>query len=458
MIDTIIFDLDGVLINSKDIHFFCLNKAILKAGVNHQITYEDHVHNFDGLPTITKLKILNKKKIIPANLNKKIQIIKNKYTYRELNKIIKFDRKIYNIFKNLSHKYKIGIATNAIQKTLNLSIKKLKIKKFVKFSISKNFIRNPKPHPEVYLKLILRLNSNPKNTLIIEDSHHGRSAAKDSGAELMPIKNIHEVTYKNIINFIKNKKFVLDKANRQWDDKDLRIVIPMAGQGSRFIDAGYTFPKPLIEVKQKPMIQLVVESLNIKGKYIFLVRKEHIEKYNFKNFLNILAPNCEIVIVDKLTEGAACTVLLAEKFINNNKPLIIANSDQYIEWNSSETMYSFFSSKIDGGILTFKALHPKWSYAKVDKNNQVLEVAEKKVISNNATAGIYYWKKGSDFVKYASDMIRKNFRVNDEFYVCPIYNEAINDKKIIKIKEVNSMWGLGTPEDLKFFQENYKAI
>ena len=121
-------------------------------------------------------------------------------------------------------------------------------------------------------------------------------------------------------------------------------------------------------------------------------------------------------------------------------------------------MYSFFSSKIDGGILTFKALHPKWSYAKVDKNNQVLEVAEKKVISNNATAGIYYWKKGSDFVKYASDMIRKNFRVNDEFYVCPVYNEAINDKKIIKIKEVNSMWGLGTPEDLKFFQENYKAI
>jgi len=458
MIDTIIFDLDGVLINSKDIHFSCLNRAILKAGINYQITYEDHVHNFDGLPTISKLKILNKKKIIPAKVNKKIQIIKNKYTSKELNKIIKFDRNIYNIFKNLSHKYKIGIATNAIQKTLNLSIKKLKIKKFVKFSISKNFIRNPKPHPEIYLKLILKLNSNPKNTLIIEDSHHGRIAAKDSGAQLMPIKNIHEVTYKNIINFIKNKKFVLHKTNRQWDDKDLRIVIPMAGQGSRFIDAGYTFPKPLIEVKQKPMIQLVVESLNIKGKYIFLVKKEHYEKYNFKNFLNILAPNSEIVIVNKLTEGAACTVLLAEKFINNNKPLIIANSDQYIEWNSSETMYSFVSSKIDGGILTFKALHPKWSYAKVDKNNQVLEVAEKKVISNNATVGVYYWKKGSDFVKYARDMIKKNFRVNDEFYVCPVYNQAINDKKIIKIKEVNSMWGLGTPEDLKFFEKNYNAI
>ena len=119
-------------------------------------------------------------------------------------------------------------------------------------------------------------------------------------------------------------------------------------------------------------------------------------------------------------------------------------------------MYNFVSKKVDGGILTFKAMHPKWSYAKTDKNGNVCEVAEKKVISNNATVGVYYWKHGEDFVKYAEQMIKKNVRVNNEFYVCPVYNEAIKDKKIIKIKNIESMWGLGTPEDLNYFIDHYK--
>jgi len=230
----------------------------------------------------------------------------------------------------------------------------------------------------------------------------------------------------------------------------------MAGEGSRFSKVGYTFPKPLIEIHQKPMIQLVIESLGLKGNFIFIVRKEHLEKYNLKSLLNILAPNCKIIPIDKLTEGAACTVLLAENLINNNKPLIISNSDQFIEWNPSNTMYNFLTKKIDGGILTFDAIHPKWSYAKINKDENVTEVAEKKVISNHATVGVYYWKKGNDFVKYAKRMIEKNLRVNNEFYVCPVFNEAIKDKKIIKIHNVKSMWGLGTPEDLDYFLKYYE--
>jgi dTDP-glucose pyrophosphorylase len=230
----------------------------------------------------------------------------------------------------------------------------------------------------------------------------------------------------------------------------------MAGEGSRFMKSDYTFPKPLIEVWQKPMIQVVLESLGLKGNYIFLVRKEHLEKYNLKNFLNVIAPNCKVVVVDQLTEGAACTVLLASNYINNNKPLIISNSDQFIEWDPSEIMYSFYGKKVDGGILTFKATHPKWSYAKADNSGIVTEVAEKKVISDNATVGIYFWKRGDYFVKYANEMIKKNIRVNNEFYVCPVFNEAIKDKKNIILKEVKSMWGLGTPEDLKFFIDNFK--
>ena len=230
----------------------------------------------------------------------------------------------------------------------------------------------------------------------------------------------------------------------------------MAGAGSRFKEAGYIFPKPLIEINNKPMIQWVIESLKLEGNYIFIVQKEHQEKYNINSVLKILKPNCKIIELDSVTEGAACTTLLAKKFINSNNPLVIANSDQYIEWNSIKSMYNFNSKKIDGSILTFEATHPKWSYAKVDKNNFVLEVAEKKVISKNATVGVYYWKKGSDYIKYAESMIKKNIRVNKEFYVCPVFNEAIQDKKKIIIDKVLEMHGLGIPEDLNNFLLNKK--
>jgi hypothetical protein len=209
------------------------------------------------------------------------------------------------------------------------------------------------------------------------------------------------------------------------------------------------------------MIQRVVENINIQGNYIFIIQKEHQKKYNIKSLLNILKPNCKIIELDHTTEGAACTTLLAKDLINNNLPLILANSDQYVDWDSNKTMYNFTNKNLDGGILTFEALHPKWSYAKLnDKTNLVAEVAEKKVISNDATVGIYYWKKGSDYIKYAEDMISKNIRVNNEFYVCPVFNQAINDGKKIAISKVNRMYGLGTPEDLNNFLQTktYKEI
>ena len=197
----------------------------------------------------------------------------------------------------------------------------------------------------------------------------------------------------------------------------------------------------------------MIESLNLKGRFIFLIQKEHQKKYNIKSVLKILQPNCEIIEIDKLTEGAACTTLLAKELIDNNSPLIIANSDQYIKWNSSKSMYEITSKKYDGAILTFESIHPKWSYTKSGNNGFVEEVAEKKVISKEATVGVYYWKHGEDYVKYAEQMIQKNKRVNNEFYVCPVYNEAISDNKKIKSIEVQKMIGMGTPEDLQNFEK-----
>jgi dTDP-glucose pyrophosphorylase len=241
-----------------------------------------------------------------------------------------------------------------------------------------------------------------------------------------------------------------------WRDSKLNVLIPMAGAGSRFASVGYTFPKPLIEVRGKPMIQVVVENLNIEANYIFIVQKEHYEKYNLKYLLNVIAPNCKIVQVDGLTEGAACTTLLAKEFIDNDSPLVMANSDQFVEWNSNECLYAFTADSIDGGIITFESTHPKWSYAKLGEDGFVSEVAEKRPISNLATVGIYYWRHGSDYVRYAEQMIQKNIRVNNEFYVCPVFNEAIQDSKKIRVKNIERMWGIGTPEDLNYFLDNYK--
>ncbi|NBW85232.1 MAG: glycosyl transferase family 2, partial [Proteobacteria bacterium] len=175
------------------------------------------------------------------------------------------------------------------------------------------------------------------------------------------------------------------------------------------------------------------------------------EKYNLNYLLPLIAPGCNIVQVDGLTEGAACTTLLAKEFINNDDPLIMTNSDQLILWDSNETLYAFNNDNVDGGIVTFPATHPKWSFAKLGDDGYVCEVAEKKPISNHATVGIYFWKKGSDYVSSAESMISKNIRVNNEFYVCPVYNEALLQGARVKTFHIDKMWGLGTPEDLDLF-------
>jgi len=237
----------------------------------------------------------------------------------------------------------------------------------------------------------------------------------------------------------------------------MKIVIPMAGAGSRFEKAGYSFPKPLIEVRGNPMIATVVENLNLQGQYIFLVQKSHYEKYDLKGMLSMIAPGCEIVQIDGVTEGAACTVLKAREHIDSDEQLVIANSDQWIKWNSTETIGSFADKDSDGGILTFNSVHPKHSFAKVDGNGWVSEVAEKNPISNNATVGIYHWKRGSDFVKYADQMIENDVRTNNEFYVCPVFNEAIKDGKKFKASLVDEMWGMGTPEELTNYLNNCRS-
>ena len=452
MIKLIIFDLDGVLIDSRELHYKSLNSVLSNNYPKYKISREEHLSTYDGLPTTKKLELLTKHKGLPESLYDDIWQRKQKATIALMEQY-GYDLKLNNILYRLKEKgYKIGLASNSIRQSILCALHNKGIIHYFDYIYSNEDVIRPKPSPEMYYRIMIRSGIPAKQTLIIEDSNAGRKAVMDSGANLCAVTDPEDLTYEKINSHIDP----LNKTKEQlakWEGGKMNVLIPMAGAGTRFEKAGYTFPKPLIDVKGKPMIQLVVDSLNINANFIFIVQKEHYEKYALQHTLNLIAPNCQIVQVDGMTEGAACTTLLAKTLIDNDSPLLIANSDQYLEWDSNQFMYSMIADDIDGGILTFPSTHPKWSYARIAHNGLVDRVEEKIPISAHATVGVYYFKKGSDYVKAASQMIEKDIRTNGEFYVCPSYNEAILNHKKIKIFEISEdkMWGLGTPEDLNAF-------
>jgi HAD superfamily hydrolase (TIGR01509 family) len=452
MIKAIFFDLDGVLVDAKKIHFDTLNKALASMGDEYIISESEHLSIFDGLKTQEKLNILSKIKKLDPSLHKKIWSLKQQFTEGEINQLSN-DYKLIEMFKQLKKEgYILACCSNSIRRSVFIMLSKIGIIEYMDLILSNEDVSISKPHPEIYWRAMTLLNLYPEECVIVEDSPNGLLAAQRSSCKTLRVKNSQDLNIEKLHKFINKTK---SNMNTKWQDNKLNVLIPMAGAGSRFEKAGYTFPKPLIDVNGKPMIQVVVNNLGFESPHTFIVQKSHREKYNLDSMLSIISNNCNIIEVDGITEGAACTTLLAKDLINNDNPLIIANSDQYVEWNTSEFMYKMQEQDADAGILTFRSTHPKWSFVKVDENNFVTEVAEKNPISDIATVGIYFWKKGSDYVKYAEQMISKNIRFNNEFYVCPVFNQAIEDGKKIKIFEIEKMWGIGTPEDLNSFLENH---
>lgn len=454
-IKLIIFDLDGVLVDSRDMHYEALNRALNDVAPTYVISREEHLSTFDGLSTTKKLAMLSSRGLDP-NLHKMIWEKKQAYTNEIIDKEYTIDERICNILRQLKKDgYILYVASNSIHSTVKTILLRKGFMDYIDYFASNQNVKLPKPNPEIYFHCMTHAGLSVHETLILEDSHIGRKAAIGSGSYLLPIENSDDLTLDKIYNFMESVQKI--DTDPKWLGR-CNVVIPMAGFGSRFAEAGYEMPKPFIDVKGKPMIQVVVENLGFSihnTRFIFIVRSEHIKKYNANYLLNLIAPGCIIIPTDDVTQGSACSILLAKEFINNSEHLFIANSDQFVEWNCNEFMYSMISEGIDGGIATFEADSLKWSYAKLDERGFVSEVAEKKRISNHATVGFYYWSRGRFFVKYAEQMIEKNIRVNNEFYTCPVYNEAIADGKKVKIFDVKRMWGIGVPEDLEYFKQNY---
>lgn len=237
----------------------------------------------------------------------------------------------------------------------------------------------------------------------------------------------------------------------------INIVIPMAGAGSRFANAGYIDPKPLIDVFGKPMIEVVINNIrpDQPHRFIFICQKEHLEKYALEERLNRLVPGCSVIAIEGLTEGAACTVLKARELINSSEPLMIANSDQYIGVDINHYLAEMDYRGLDGLIMTMWADDPKWSFVELNTENHVVRVVEKMVISNDATVGIYNFKRGSDFVSAAETMIHRKETVNGEYYVAPTYDYVVEQGAKVGIynigKDGDGMYGLGIPSDLQHF-------
>lgn len=237
----------------------------------------------------------------------------------------------------------------------------------------------------------------------------------------------------------------------------LNIVIPMAGAGSRFAKAGYIDPKPLIKVHDTPMIEAVVRNLTpvTPHRFIFIVQAAHAQSYGLREFLPAISNGGAVIEINGLTEGAACTVLKAQHLIGSDQQLMIANSDQYIDFDINKYLGEMDVKQLDGLIMTMTASDPKWSFVELDEAHLVSRVVEKEVISDEATVGIYNFRHGGDFVRAANEMIARDERVNGEFYVAPAYNALIREGLRVGIhnigSEANGMYGLGIPSDLDLF-------
>jgi HAD superfamily hydrolase (TIGR01509 family) len=470
-VKAILFDLDGVLVNSRVLHYETFRDALEEVCPGSNLTWAEHEKTFDGLSTKRKLDLLVETNKITKEQSQRIFEIKQRLTEERLPLVIKPRESLKLLLVTLNNQgFRLFCCSNSVRKTLDTTLKLLEILPFFEATYSNEDVERPKPSPEMYEKAMKEAFISPSDCLIVEDSEVGKQAAYATGAHVLEVEDAEDVT----LTLLRETLYSIEKRGEVYPrllptkPTTFHIVIPMAGEGSRFRDAGYTIPKPFIEVGGKPMIQWVIENMipkdlptdSYKVKFHLIVRSSHIKGNNLDRLFWDTPSNVSYTYhtTNGLTEGAACSVLLAENEINTNEPLLIINSDQFLEWKPDSFYKCLLNPAYDGIILTFYQPNPydvKWSYAKTNSDELVTEVQEKKWISPYATVGLYGWKRGSDFVRYAKQMIQKNIRVKNEFYVCPVYNESIGDGQHVRVKLCSGMWGLGVPEDLETFRKEY---
>jgi dTDP-glucose pyrophosphorylase len=236
----------------------------------------------------------------------------------------------------------------------------------------------------------------------------------------------------------------------------INILIPLAGSNQFFNESEYPYPKPLIEINNKTMIEHVInnfDSIKKQKQFIFIVNSEDCRKFHLDNVLNLLTNNtCKIIKIDNETKGAACSAMMAIEYINNDVPLIIANADQLFDDNLDDVLSDF--KDYDGGVVSFESIHPRWSYVRVDDSKNIVETAEKRPLSKHAIAGLFYFTKGKDFIDSAMSMIKKDANINGLYFISPTLNEMVlqNKKLTIKIIDNNKYHTFYTPQKIQDYE------
>ena len=441
----VVFDLDGVLFDGADLHFHTLNKALAEKDPALIISPDEHRAIYNGRTTAEKLRMLTLYKNMDPGAHSRVWARKQLLFAQSITDLRPNHALIDVLARLRVEGYTIHVASNSVSATVRGVLGAMGLLGYVDAWFGNESVPGrPKPHPDIYRACFERAGVDARSAVILEDSYVGRLAALASGAWVLPVSSPSDVTHERITSFVR------------WAESKPRIptvVIPMAGEGSRFARQGYALPKPLIDIGGgTPMIQAVVDNIGVCAKYVFIVQEKHVAEHELGKTLERLAPGCALVHAHGTTEGAACSVLLAETHIDPEAPLLLANSDQLVEWD----VYAFLlrAQEADGCISVFRSRDPKFSFAKTDARGRVERVAEKEAISDLATTGVYYWRRGGDFVRYARQMIQRDVRVRGEYYVCPVYNEAIEEGKVVTVSECDAFHCLGTPEDLaKYFAQ-----
>lgn len=445
----VIFDLDGVLVDFAELHRSAFLEAWNRIYPDKHIDEVFHATYLEARSTRQKLLIM--KNHFGTIADSAVSELKQEITQVKLKSAT-----VYSTTRDALHYLRskgihMSVCSNSIRATVLTSLQKLVPLDYFDVILSNEDVENPKPHPEIYNTVIKILKIEKSDVLVFEDSAVGKTAAQAAGLKVVDVVDALDLT----------PRFVeLALSNHMNSPAHFNIVVPMAGLGSRFSAAGYKTPKPFLPLFDGPMYLKVIENVvptEIANRVTvhIIVREEHRAMFDAAE----RPSNIRVHAVPALTEGAACTVLSIKSEINNEYPLIIANSDQYLEWDVSNFYQALIHPDYDGVISTFHqpdSSDLRWSYANTNSDGTVAEVAEKKYIGPLATTGVYGWKRGSEFVTDAEAMIAANIRVNKEFYVCPVYNIGIAVGRKFRTLNCKKMWGLGVPTDYEHFLSHFK--
>ena len=462
----LIFDLDGVLADLCDLHRSTFIGAFNDAVRAPLLDADLHERHLEGLDTRSKLAKCHELFPLRAFDGNAVFVEKQARTVEQLALHHYPQRTAAALTWAKKQGFLLACVTNSIRATLDIVLARLGVADSVfDVTLSNMDVAAPKPSPEGYLLAMKRLGVAPSEAIIFEDSAPGLAAARASGARVVKVLNSLDVT----APFLQS---VALTGVRPAAAARLRLVIPMAGMGSRFAKEGFYVPKPFLPTinddlgavrddgtgSQQQMWEMVVKNLLPKEPSLRANTEVHLVVREEQLPLFRRLPHVHLHTVPFLTEGAACTVLTLKALIDDDVPLCIGNSDQFLDWDADDFYRAAFHPSYDGAISVFYNPRPddlKWSYAALSADGCVARVAEKAYIGPHATTGIYAWKRGRDFVRHAEAMIARNERVNNEFYVCPVYNGAIEAGANIRVHNCAKFWGVGVPDDYIHFLDHY---